>query len=287
VRSNAVWLAYAKGQLDTAEAIARERSASPSMQVQRGGHRIQSALAYAQGELAKGDRERTAAAEIALRQGVVAEPIAAAVDIANARIVYRNDKAGALAVLDAALRAQPLDGIPLADRPYAELAEVYARADRIDRARQMIAGLEKRHAEAQTLTDDTEKHRALAVIAVSEKRYDDALRELDQAEGDACTICSKPLRALAYDLKGQPDSAIAQHEATVADHTFFRVITDELFLGGTYKRLGELYEAKGERAKAIENYEKFVELWKSADPELQPKVREVRDKLAWLRRQGG
>ena len=40
-----------------------------------------------------------------------------------------------------------------------------------------------------------------------------------------------------------------------------------------YKRLGELYEAKGDKQKAASYYTKFVELWKNADPELQPRSR--------------
>ena len=49
------------------------------------------------------------------------------------------------------------------------------------------------------------------------------------------------------------------------------------------QRLGELYEAKGDTAKAIANYEKFIDLWKNAEPALQPKVREVRARLERLR----
>lgn len=62
----------------------------------------------------------------------------------------------------------------------------------------------------------------------------------------------------------------------------FQNSADPFYLGGTYKRLGELYEQKGDRAKAVENYQKFVDLWKDADPELQPKVQAVRDKLRKL-----
>ena len=54
------------------------------------------------------------------------------------------------------------------------------------------------------------------------------------------------------------------------------------FLAGTYKRLGELHEQKGNASKAIEYYSKFVTLWKNADPELQPRVAEVRRRLALL-----
>ena len=47
--------------------------------------------------------------------------------------------------------------------------------------------------------------------------------------------------------------------------------------------LGELYESKGARENAAKYYEQFVELWKNADPELQPAVKEVRARLAKLR----
>ena len=40
-------------------------------------------------------------------------------------------------------------------------------------------------------------------------------------------------------------------------------------------RLGEIYEARGDRARAAERYGQFVELWKGADPELQPRVTEA------------
>ncbi len=58
---------------------------------------------------------------------------------------------------------------------------------------------------------------------------------------------------------------------------------DPLFLAGTHKRLGELYEAKGERAKAEGHYLQFVDQWKNADPVLQPKVTEVKRRLAHLK----
>jgi DNA-binding SARP family transcriptional activator len=49
------------------------------------------------------------------------------------------------------------------------------------------------------------------------------------------------------------------------------------------RRLGELYEAKGDIAGAIKNYEEFVKLWKDADPDLQPQVTEIRNRIARLR----
>ena len=49
------------------------------------------------------------------------------------------------------------------------------------------------------------------------------------------------------------------------------------------RRLGELYAARGDVSKAYANYAAFVDLWKNADPELQPKVAEVRARIARLR----
>jgi hypothetical protein len=58
---------------------------------------------------------------------------------------------------------------------------------------------------------------------------------------------------------------------------------DPSFLAGTHKRLGELYEAKGDEQRARDHYAKFVALWNNADPELQPKVSQVKQRLARLR----
>ena len=45
-----------------------------------------------------------------------------------------------------------------------------------------------------------------------------------------------------------------------------------------YYRLALLFEKKGDTAKAIENYEKFLDLWKDADPGIS----EVEDARKWL-----
>ena len=47
-------------------------------------------------------------------------------------------------------------------------------------------------------------------------------------------------------------------------------------------RLGELYQSKGDRERAKHFYGKFIDNWKDADPELQPKVREARRRMAEL-----
>ena len=55
-----------------------------------------------------------------------------------------------------------------------------------------------------------------------------------------------------------------------------------MHLGPALKRLGELYEDRGNREKALEYYGRFVELWKDADPELLPDVHDVQRRMAKL-----
>jgi len=45
--------------------------------------------------------------------------------------------------------------------------------------------------------------------------------------------------------------------------------------------LGKIYEQKGWKGKAIEHYEKFLSLWKDADPGI-PEVEDARERLAGL-----
>ena len=51
-----------------------------------------------------------------------------------------------------------------------------------------------------------------------------------------------------------------------------------------HKRLGELYEARNDNARAVAHYTTFVNLWQRADPDLQAKVAEVRARRDRLQR---
>ncbi len=53
------------------------------------------------------------------------------------------------------------------------------------------------------------------------------------------------------------------------------------------KRIGELLEAKGDIDAALSHYSRFVDLWKNAEPSLQPQVRKVRDRMRELQRRKG
>ncbi len=93
------------------------------------------------------------------------------------------------------------------------------------------------------------------------------------------------LLSIAYDRAGQTDSAMA-HYQNVAINRWAIPPVESARLPGAYQRLGELYEATGDRDKAIEYYSAFVDLWDEADPELQPRVADIRARIARLVEEG-
>jgi len=138
---------------------------------------------------------------------------------------------------------------------------------------------------------EPQRHNALAEIALAERRPIDGVDEFRQgdrlpdgpADADESSLPARLGRA--YDQANMPDSTIAMYERYIALPHLLGPwpLLDASLLAGIEKRLGELYEAKGEREKALSHYLQFVALWKDADPELQPKVAEVRQRIAHLK----
>ncbi|MBA2244642.1 MAG: hypothetical protein H0W11_06775 [Gemmatimonadetes bacterium] len=63
-------------------------------------------------------------------------------------------------------------------------------------------------------------------------------------------------------------------------------LLDLVHLAPFHLRQAEFYEQLGARENAAEHYTRFIELWRDADPELQPRVREAEQSLARLRPPG-
>jgi tetratricopeptide (TPR) repeat protein len=88
------------------------------------------------------------------------------------------------------------------------------------------------------------------------------------------------LLAMAYVQSGQIDEAIAEYERLTEFVPGERDwhLTHPIY----YFQLAQLYEKKNMTAEAIEHYEKFLDLWKDADPGL-PEVDDAKKRLAGLR----
>jgi tetratricopeptide (TPR) repeat protein len=277
-------IAYARGQYETADSLmdslARARANDP---VIVSGAAIERArIAELRGRLATSLAHARVARQQRASLGNRQARVNALLDSAHVDIWYRGDKAHAVEVLQRATTMPLFDSLPPSSRPYLALARLYARADRPREAGAMMQSFE-RTPYAKSLNTAAERHATLGEIAMAEKRYDDAMKEFVASDMGYCLSCALPDIARAYDLSGKPDSAIAYFERYVG-HAERGAELDAVYLAGAHKRLGELYEAKGDRARAATHLAAFVELWKDADPELQPKVKEARARLATLQR---
>jgi uncharacterized protein HemY len=121
-------------------------------------------------------------------------------------------------------------------------------------------------------------------VAFAEGKYAEAQTNFRVADRQGCPRCAMPMLARAYDLAGAPDSALAIYGRYLATPHLDRSESDGAFLPVVHKRLGELYEAKGQREKAVEQYRAFISLWKDADPVLQPQVTSAKQRIAALTR---
>ena len=188
--------------------------------------------------------------------------------------------------LEAAITRTPNHGIDLL------VVETLAGADRLDLAKPILTRY--RAVSRDTLTLSRQKptlKRAEAAIAVAEKRWAEAVsltRQADRGPGGApngaCGHCLPLDLMWIFSRAGMPDSVIASYEAYKKTPwgANVRANLDVGVPAPLYEALAKAYDTKGNTEKAAEAYRAFIELWKTADPELQPRVAAARKRLAEL-----
>jgi tRNA A-37 threonylcarbamoyl transferase component Bud32/tetratricopeptide (TPR) repeat protein len=281
---------YARGQFDSAESYWRAvpPDANPTLRLSALadlGH-----FAMIRGRLRAADSLYSAARDLNATRGVPRNPLDEALSNAVTLAWFLGENERAVRTIDAALVQTPLKTMGEQQRPYLTIAAIYAMAGRADKSRTMIAQFDADIKDSvwKVLNLPT-RHLALGEIAMTEKRPLDAVREFwkydslpDGPDGD-CYFCRDVPLGRAFDLANMPDSAIAHFERYLAATYPGRLNLDQQYLPGVRKRLGELYEAKGDNQRAASNYIAFIDLWKNADPDLQPKVQDAKRRLARLK----
>jgi tetratricopeptide (TPR) repeat protein len=123
-------------------------------------------------------------------------------------------------------------------------------------------------------------------LLLGQGRYADAAARFRAAHAITGGPFWLPEIGLTLDRAGHTDSALAIYQRYLDSSHNYRLYPDAARLAPVLKRAAELYEAKGDRARALERYRQLAELWRGADAKLGPEVAEVRRRMGELAGEG-
>ncbi|MFN2316878.1 MAG: BTAD domain-containing putative transcriptional regulator [Gemmatimonadales bacterium] len=301
-RGRVAFYQYNRGQFDSAQhAVEQDLTEAPQTRRLQGFFLL-SDLHVARGQFAEAAVAREAAADANRARGALSDTVGAEIWAAWLDIWHRDQRERGLRRLEATLARAPLHSLPLVTTAvsatylwgelyYFLVAQTFAQGGRPDRAREVLRQFDQdarttvlRRAARPAL------HAVLGEIALAEGKPLLALEEFRQADRlpdgpvHMCGICRDAAVGRAFDQAGMADSAIASFERYLETPYLGRISRDATHgAAGMYRRLGELHEASGDRARALHYYARFMEQWRGADPELQPGVTEVRRRIEALR----
>jgi tRNA A-37 threonylcarbamoyl transferase component Bud32/tetratricopeptide (TPR) repeat protein len=222
-------------------------------------------------------------------RGRLDAPSRAGIDSVGVIALVRENPSLAREILGRSLKRIGPD-LPIIERPYADALLAASLVRDAELAKQLRDEYQRiLVADGKALDRPAMESYADALVSLAADKFDDALVKLADADAKLlqCTECLAVSRFRAFDRLNRPDSAIAAGEAYLAIQRPGDINSHALFRAGVLQRLGELYEAKGMPDKALAHYQNFLNLWKDADPDLQPRVRDVRARVERLRRRNG
>lgn len=178
--------------------------------------------------------------------------------------------------------------VPAAWVPELDLAAVLAIAGRPEEARRYLDGWLSTADEVRQRAEEEAVTNARGEVALATGRLDEALAAFRRVrELEDCPQCGLVDIGRVHDAAGRPDSAIAAWEEYLRTPTPYRVFSDGQSRAFVLEGLARLYEEAGEGAKARATWTEFAELWRDADPELQPRVEAARRRVQALVDRGG
>lgn len=281
--------AYLDGDIERAEEELEPLLSSEIPSVQRNANAYVANLRVLEGRLREGER--------IWRQSLESpNPFREAMWMSRLDLDVRADTTGALERMRAAVAAAP-DSV-LDDRA-GLLSDVFyvvgdvERGDRFHERDLAADSLELANMPERFRPMWESFHRFQRSLAMGE--YGDALAAYREASSlsrrlfphrDPARIA--PLPIPAFEALGQPDSVIARYETWLERRELVdRAEQDAGRLPRAHERLAQLYDAQGDTEEAAVHYARFVELWKDADAELQPRVEAARQRLEEIVRERG
>ncbi|HEY9442684.1 MAG TPA: protein kinase [Gemmatimonadales bacterium] len=183
--------------------------------------------------------------------------------------------------LDEALRRWPPQKMNPLDPRYIFMASSAAWSGRPALARGLLA---RWIAVQPVATDSLGIYWVEGDIALAERRYADAARFMGRA-GDMTPGAENyyPHRAHPHDLLGNVDSTIALYQAYLGRVSRLEerlYWLDPAHLSETYEALGRNFELRGQADSSAKYYQALLDMWKNAEPSLDPKKAAIKQALA-------
>ena len=293
-RVHGFMLHYNRAQFDSAKLVVDSLRATGQQSMVAAATELEAALSIVQGRLSAGRQLAHELWSSGGRGGAGPSALRDSLELLFVDAWYSGPSREIVTRLDRLLDLSPLRTLPPADRPYFDVASIYAFAGRPDKGRQILA--QYRAEVTDTVLrrlQSAQSHLPMAEIALVEGRPVTALEEFRAADteydgypADECGACVAFRLGRAFDAMSQRDSAITMYELFLALPYYLRHAPriDGIARARTHKRLGELYESRGDLQRALSHYAAFLALWRNADPELQPQVADVRRRVQGMGR---
>jgi tetratricopeptide (TPR) repeat protein/tRNA A-37 threonylcarbamoyl transferase component Bud32 len=280
---------YQRGRLDSLELVLTSLARSPNPIIRVNGFGGLASHALLRGRIDDTFRNGAQAQRIALTLGQPPNEINDSAQVSWLDLLYYHDTTRAVRRIESVLARTDLRALPFDQRPYLGLAIFFANARQVARARAMLAQHDAEIPDSNMRrVREPQRLGVLGTIAVAEGRYAEGIRDLwradttyDGPDGN-CAICVLDDIGWAWSQAGQPDSAIFYFERYLGTPYLGRQGMDASQKALIVRRLGELYEAKGDVPNAARRYREFIALWERADPRLQDQVADARYRLSKL-----
>lgn len=274
-------LAAATGEWDAARTHFEtfHSRAAESLYLRREANQDLAAIAALRGRLEEAERLFERAARLDRERGVPSAALELAADKAEIDHWVRGDSERARERLaEAVAGLEELE--PLA-RPYLRVAASLAIVGDPGTARELVRRFEdETPAEIRSWLERSNLQWAKGEIALAEGRPDEAAEAFHRSDVGFCEICAQEALGRAHETAGRADSAIAAYERYLETPWLWRhEMLDFSVRGPILERLGRLHEGRGEPREAVRYYAELAELWKDADPVLQPRVEAARQRL--------
>jgi serine/threonine protein kinase/Flp pilus assembly protein TadD len=168
-----------------------------------------------------------------------------------------------------------------------EMGRAYLEMDDINEAQNIANKLEQKAEDALNKKIIRNYYFIMGLIELKKNNYSQAIKFIQMGlpllpANSGLHLQFTDFLGLAYYKAGDLENAMRAYEK-ITSLTTGRIEFADIFVK-SFHMLGKIYEDQGIMAKAIENYETFLDLWKDADPGIA-EVEDAKKKLVILRSQ--